>query len=143
MCSFTCLPTPVKLKPYNSSTGSTKARRYPLSYILSGRYDWISGNLLDQGTVGHWWSAAANSSTRAYNLIMNSLDLDSQDYANKAHGWSLRILRNSNTTDGKPAVLAVVVLGIDTATTKVQKTRGVAIAAAPPTMLLTFDISVI
>ena len=72
------------------STGSTKARRYPLSYIFSGYYYWGGGNLNGQGTYGYWWSTSANSSTYAYNLYMDSSALGPQGYNSKALGFPLR-----------------------------------------------------
>ena len=74
----------------NNSTGSTKARQYPLSYIFSGYYYWGNGNLYSQGTNGYWWSTSANSSTYAYNLGMNSSGLNPQNSLNKAYGLTLR-----------------------------------------------------
>ena len=34
-------------------------RRYPLSYVYSGRYGWGGGNLISQDFDGDWWSTAA------------------------------------------------------------------------------------
>ncbi|MBQ3309298.1 hypothetical protein IJG78_01320 [Candidatus Saccharibacteria bacterium] len=72
------------------STGSTKARRYPLSYILPGYYYWRGGNLYGQGTDGNWWPTSAYSSTNAYHLAMHSSALNPQYNLNKAYGFPLR-----------------------------------------------------
>ncbi|MBQ3309677.1 hypothetical protein IJG78_03305 [Candidatus Saccharibacteria bacterium] len=77
---------------YFFSTGSTKVRRYPLSYIYSGYYHWGNGNLDGQGTDGYWWSTSAYSSTNAYDLIMASSVLKPQNNNNKAVGFPLRFL---------------------------------------------------
>ncbi|MBQ3309294.1 hypothetical protein IJG78_01300 [Candidatus Saccharibacteria bacterium] len=74
------------------STGSTKARRYPLSYIYSGYYTWIDGRLSAWNTHGYWWSTSANSSTNAYRLDMNSSELSPQTASNKIHGFTLRCI---------------------------------------------------
>ena len=79
------------------STGSTKARRYPLSYIYSGNY-YGTGEVGNQGTGGSWWTHTAYDSSTAYRLGMSSTGLNSQlDYA-KNGGFSLR---NANTTNSK------------------------------------------
>ncbi|MBQ3469474.1 hypothetical protein IJH16_00660 [Candidatus Saccharibacteria bacterium] len=66
------------------------ARRYPLSYVISGRYDWSNGNLYYQDSVGNWWSTTAYSGSNAYNLYMNSSSLGPQSNNTKAHGFPLR-----------------------------------------------------
>ncbi|MBQ3469567.1 hypothetical protein IJH16_01175 [Candidatus Saccharibacteria bacterium] len=66
------------------------ARRYPLSYVLSGSYRWGNGNLNFQDSDGAWWSTAANSGSGAYHLRMNSSYLGPQDYGGKAYGYALR-----------------------------------------------------
>ena len=72
------------------SIGSTKARRYPLSYIFSGRYYWNDGYLYDQDSGGYWWSSLANSSTSIYYLSMYGSGLRPQDGNNNIHGFALR-----------------------------------------------------
>ena len=66
------------------------ARRYPLSYVLSGLYRWGNGGLDDQGSSGYWWSSAAGSDSSAYNLGMNSSDLNPQGNYSKVNGFTLR-----------------------------------------------------
>ena len=72
------------------SSHSTGARRYPLSYVLSGLYLWSNGNLYDQDSYGRWWSTAAYSGSNAYHLSMLSSNLDPQSNLNKAYGFPLR-----------------------------------------------------
>ena len=74
----------------NNSSGSTGARRYPLSYVFSGRYYWGSGTLYYQDSGGYWWSTAAYSGSNAYYLGMDSSNLGPQSNANKAYGFALR-----------------------------------------------------
>ena len=74
----------------NNSSGSTGARRYPLSYVFSGRYYWGSGTLYYQDSGGYWWSTAAYSGSNAYYLGMDSSNLGPQSNANKAFGFALR-----------------------------------------------------
>ena len=66
------------------------ARRYPLSYVLSGFYGWYNSNLLFQGEAGYWWSATAYSTDNANSLTMNSSNLTPfQDYRSKPAGFPL------------------------------------------------------
>ena len=55
------------------STGSTKARRYPLSYISGGFYDWNLGALdAHQGWYGYWWSTTSAGTNNAYILNISA-----------------------------------------------------------------------
>ncbi|MBQ3469923.1 hypothetical protein IJH16_03060 [Candidatus Saccharibacteria bacterium] len=84
--------SPVLSAPSYYSTG---ARRYPLSYVYSGRYNWGSGNLSNQDSYGNWWFTAAYSDSNAYSLGMYSSYLNPQTSSNKANGFTLRRLRVS------------------------------------------------
>ena len=66
------------------------ARRYPLSYILSGYYNWGTGYMGGQDSSGYWWSTTAGSDSSAYSLSMHSSDLNPQYNYNKADGFTLR-----------------------------------------------------
>ena len=74
----------------NDATGSTQARRYPLSLIYSGYFYWNNGGLYYQGSYGYWWSRTANSDTLSYSLFVGSSYLLPQDGNNKLYGFSLR-----------------------------------------------------
>ena len=76
----------------NSSSGSTGARRYPLSYVYSGVYYWLNGyGLVDgQNSRGYWWSITANSAGEAYFLYTYASFLDPQYSTGKTNGQSLR-----------------------------------------------------
>ena len=73
---------------------STQARRYPLSYVLSGRYFWntTAGGGYDkldfQGTYGFWWTSAPISATGAYSMGINGGLVARED--GKAAGFPLR-----------------------------------------------------
>ena len=69
---------------------SPRARRYPLSYVFSGYYNWGNGNLRSQDSSGDWWSTAAYSDSDAYRLYMYSGSLGPQDNYSKAIGFALR-----------------------------------------------------
>ena len=66
------------------------ARRYPLSYIFSGNYNWGSGYLGRQGTDGYWWASLAYSSDNAYDLAMDSGYFGPQSNGTKVYGFPLR-----------------------------------------------------
>ncbi|MBR5408654.1 hypothetical protein IK112_01770 [Candidatus Saccharibacteria bacterium] len=75
----------------NTPRTPTLARRYPLSYVYSGLYEWVSGRYLyGQGDFGYWWSALANNSSNAYYLNMHNSLLDPQVSNSKTYGWALR-----------------------------------------------------
>ena len=80
------------------SLRSTIARRYPLSYVLSGRYFWntIAGGGYDkldfQGTYGFWWTSAPISATGAYSMGINSGGLAAREDG-KAAGFPLRSIK--------------------------------------------------
>ncbi|MBQ3469695.1 hypothetical protein IJH16_01850 [Candidatus Saccharibacteria bacterium] len=73
-----------------ATIASPNARRYPLSYVYSGRYGWGGGNLISQDFDGDWWSTAAYSASNAYYLGMNSSVLLPQNNYSKANGFTLR-----------------------------------------------------
>ena len=73
-----------------ATIASPNARRYPLSYVYSGRYGWGGGNLISQDFDGDWWSTAAYSASNAYSLTMYSSNLVPQYSNNKAGGFTLR-----------------------------------------------------
>ena len=74
----------------NNSSISTGARRYPLSYIMSGFFSWGNGNLNRQESLGLWWSTVATSATTASYLDMNSGSTTPQNSGGQASGISLR-----------------------------------------------------
>ena len=78
------------------STGSTKARRYPLSYILSGYYTWLYDELRNQAVYGVYWSSTAGSSTNAYYLRIDNSGLSPQTNDTRFGGESLRYTLGNN-----------------------------------------------
>ncbi|MBQ3309461.1 hypothetical protein IJG78_02160, partial [Candidatus Saccharibacteria bacterium] len=76
------------------STVITKARRYPLSYILSGRYYWGGNGGADLGLVGQnangrFWFGSAYSDANAYHLVLDPQALYVANY-DKTMGFPLR-----------------------------------------------------
>ena len=69
---------------------STGIRRYPLSYVFSGYYNWGTDYMGGQDSSGYWWSTTASSDSNAYNLSIHSSDLNPQYNNNKAYGFALR-----------------------------------------------------
>ena len=74
----------------NDSTGSASARRYPLSLMYSGNYDWSSGGMSSQDARSSWWSHTVYSSTKSDNLLIYSNHIYAQDDGRKELGFSLR-----------------------------------------------------
>ena len=74
----------------NDATGSTNARRYPLSFVFSGDYYWNNGQLYSQGVASRWWSTTATASDTARRLGMVATGLGPQSVDNKLHGFTLR-----------------------------------------------------
>ena len=76
-------------------SNSTSARRYPLSYVLSGQYYWAEGSLLGQNEYGGWQSTTANSSNSyVYFLYISNNSLLSQgDEGHKPSGLSLHSIK--------------------------------------------------
>ena len=81
--------SPVLSAPSFYSTG---ARRYPLSYVISGRYFWNEGRLYGQGNDGdvQFMSSTSISDTQGSFLVIYGSVLDTQRSSNKLHGINLR-----------------------------------------------------
>ncbi|MBQ3469879.1 hypothetical protein IJH16_02825 [Candidatus Saccharibacteria bacterium] len=73
------------------------SRRYPLSYVYSGSFEWTDGTLYVQGLGSYWWSSTSSSSIAAYFLIHGSNDLNPAIARNKALGFTLRRRRVNPT----------------------------------------------
>ncbi|MBQ3309293.1 hypothetical protein IJG78_01295 [Candidatus Saccharibacteria bacterium] len=86
----------LSLRFFHSSTGSTKARRYPLSYIYSGLIRWFEGSTGGQGTSGYWWTRLVYSDLKTYSLIMGETTMTSQDGYEKLYGFSLCYVMSNN-----------------------------------------------
>ncbi|MBR5408726.1 hypothetical protein IK112_02135 [Candidatus Saccharibacteria bacterium] len=72
------------------SSHSTGARRYPLSYVFSGYYDWNgTGSLGTQDSNGFWWSAMTGSDGIAYLMYINNSTIGSRNGNHKAIGQAL------------------------------------------------------
>ena len=66
------------------------ARRYPLSYILTGGFNWGVGTLVVQDSDGYWWSTMAVSVTNAYALGVVRNYYNPQSDNNQVNGFPLR-----------------------------------------------------
>ena len=80
----------MSLKCKFNLSGSTTARRYPLSYIFSGFGGFHDGTVKLQETYALFWASAAYSSSNAYRLTINEGALNPQADHNKALGMTLR-----------------------------------------------------
>jgi len=74
----------------NNSEGSAAARKYPLSYLLSGSYYWGSGRLYDLGSSGNWWSGTFEEEGGAYGLDIYEDEIYADDNRSMGNGFPLR-----------------------------------------------------
>ncbi|MBQ3325934.1 hypothetical protein IJG79_02175 [Candidatus Saccharibacteria bacterium] len=74
----------------DNQDGANGLHSYPLDYVYSGRYSWVTGRLYYQGNDARLWSSTIVSSTGAYILNTWSTDVRPADSDNKAHGLALR-----------------------------------------------------
>ena len=79
----------------NDSAGSSAARSYPVSLVLSGYYSWGTGYALAQNLYGVWWTSSVQSASTAYYTIVIDYQL-TQNPDPKYVGHSLRCVNNSN-----------------------------------------------
>ena len=100
------LPKTFSFKDFHS-TGSTKARRYPLSYIFSGLYNAGTGNLGYQDGTGNWWSSVAVNNSRAHSLGLDNTVLYQNGDSGKIGELPLRCLP-LHRLDQSPPVSAFV-----------------------------------
>ena len=91
-----------------NSSGSTGARRYPLSYVLSGISSWSGFNIADQGYRGFYWSTIAYSASNTYILGIDPNYLTPQTNYPKIGGFSLRCVSYSTKYPSVSAFVCVV-----------------------------------
>ena len=72
------------------STGSLGARSYPLSYVYSGYYFWLTGMLYDQTGGGRYWPSSISNSNYSFDLHIENTRLVKSGGGNKRIGFSLR-----------------------------------------------------
>ena len=75
----------------NDEASVTKFQKTPLSFIMSGRYEWFTGKKTQQGTYGIWWTSTSSTNYNAYRLhanILPNLTLGGTDI--KASGFTIR-----------------------------------------------------
>ena len=73
-----------------NAASATKVKSYPLSYVYSGSYYWLTGRLYYQTNDGYYWSSGIVSSTVAYRLRTWSSVVRPAESSNKAVGSALR-----------------------------------------------------
>ena len=71
--------------------GSSAARSYPVSLVLSGLYEWSNGSIYNQGDngVGYFWTSYADSSLNSFSFYVRIGALSSARF-DKVYGLSLR-----------------------------------------------------
>ena len=74
----------------SSSAGSTKLRSSPLDFAYTGYYNYTSGSLSSETTVGYFWSRTAYSSASAHYLSFNSSLVVPQGNSSRGLGLPLR-----------------------------------------------------
>ena len=85
---------PSSSKKRNIFFVSTTARRYPLSYIFSGVYEFNTAKLVVQGTDAIYWSSTNSASeASSYLLAMGGAYLNPESNYPKLWAGSLRLLK--------------------------------------------------
>ena len=74
----------------NNSTGSTKIRQSPLTFVYTGFYHYNRGSLANEGSYGYYWSRTASSGTGAYYLGFSSSYVDPRLNGYRGFGLALR-----------------------------------------------------
>jgi uncharacterized protein (TIGR02145 family) len=59
--------------------------------LYSGYVD-SAGALSNQGSNGYWWSSTQNNATNAYNLNVNTGNVNPQNNTNKNYGYAVRCI---------------------------------------------------
>ncbi|MDO5480934.1 MAG: hypothetical protein Q4F60_01125, partial [Candidatus Saccharibacteria bacterium] len=65
-------------------------QKAPFSIVRSGLYYWVSGNSLDRGSGGYYWSRESNSPMAAYHLYFHSAYFNLQHTSSKIYGFTVR-----------------------------------------------------
>ena len=63
-----------------------------VAFVLSGNRN--GGSTNNQGSNGNYWSSVANNNNNAYNLNLNSSNVNPQNNNNKWNGFSVRCVAN-------------------------------------------------
>ena len=77
------------------SAGSSAARSYPVSLVLSGEYLWgggeqYRGKVYEQNTGGYWWTSLSSSNSDFADYAGTDSDELSQFSNTKTYGFPLR-----------------------------------------------------
>ena len=74
----------------DNGDSSTNAQKTPLSFVYSGCYYWVDGNLNTRGSRGLFWSSTPYSTAGARYLNFSSTRLIPQNGYNKIYGFTIR-----------------------------------------------------
>ena len=75
--------------PLSCSFSSRALRSLPLSVMLSGNLDWDSGNLVNRGTYGYFWSSTPYAYTSSHYLRFYSTNVYPKSGSGKPYGFTL------------------------------------------------------
>ena len=75
-----------------NTTGATTIVQLLLAFVRSGYISLTGGGVSNVGFYGYGWSRTAVSSTYAYNLYMNPIDVYPSYSSNRYNGFLLRCL---------------------------------------------------
>ena len=75
------------------SAGSNAARSYPVSLVLSGRYDWPNGQTKFQDGDGNWWGSNTQNQWNSYDLGVHQTLLDPERLHDNRYGFALRCVK--------------------------------------------------
>ena len=93
--------------------GSTSARSYPVSLVLSGRYLWQDGKVYYQGSYGDLSSSMSYASWPV-NLLAGRVslgDLLTQNDINKVYSFPLRCVNKFVLTNTYPIEYNIIIFG--------------------------------
>ncbi|MBQ3309958.1 hypothetical protein IJG73_00750, partial [Candidatus Saccharibacteria bacterium] len=74
----------------NDATGASKATATPLNLARGGLYWWSNGRIGNQGAVGYWYTATADTRTDAYVFTISSTSVSPYDLAIRGNGRTIR-----------------------------------------------------
>ena len=74
----------------STSADATKVKSYPLSYVYSGFYYWVTGRLYHQSVFGDYWSSTIVNGLDSFRLYLSSDIVRTANSFNKSIGFNLR-----------------------------------------------------
>ena len=61
-------------------------------YVLSGRRDDFSANLINTGSAGYYWSSTTYNSCTAYYMYIDSSRVEPRNPYTRYHGFTVRCI---------------------------------------------------